>query len=253
MSDLASVKIPRYCLSTNVTTFQLHGFCDASIRAYGCGFYTRIVDNSGIVRVRLFTARSRVAPTKRQSLPKLELCGALLLARLFTQIKPIFANYNFDVYLWTDSQIVLHWLQLHSATLSPFVGNRVSEIQDSTANAHWKHVPTKSNPADIVSRGSTPFELARSIWLTGFEFLYDDISKWPKQTNNNVDMEIVNSEMRKSVFKVTVTNNYILETLDRYSSHTHQIRLVAWMLRFGNRLKKPLPQDNSQLTNCIAP
>lgn len=238
LSDLVSLKIPRYCLSTNITTFQIHGFCDASIRAYGCGIYTRIVDHSGVIRVCLFTAKSRVAPTKRQSLPKLELCGALLLARLFTQIKPIFTNYDFDTYLWTDSQIVLHWLRLHSATLSPFVGNRVSEIQDSTANAHWKHVPTKSNPADIVSRGSTPAELYSSIWLTGPEFLYEDISKWPKQRDDDVDMEIVNSEMRKSVFKVTITNNYILETLDRYSSHTHQIRLVAWILRFGKGLKK---------------
>ncbi|XP_017477229.1 PREDICTED: uncharacterized protein LOC108367154 [Rhagoletis zephyria] len=167
-------------------SLQIHGFCDSSIRAYGCGIYIRIVDNTGNVRVRLLTAKSRVAPTKRQSLPKLELCGALLLARLFTKITPMFSNYNFDTFLWTDSQIVLHWLQLHSVTLSAFAGNRVSEIQDSTRDAHWRHVPTKCNPADIVSRGSTALELGGSIWLTGPAFLYENINNWPNQSNDAV-------------------------------------------------------------------
>ncbi|XP_050339915.1 uncharacterized protein LOC126766119 [Bactrocera neohumeralis] len=245
LSNLPSVRISWYCLSANMKSLQIHGYCDSSIRAYGCGIYTRIVDNVGNVSVRLFTAKSRVAPTKRQSLPKLELCGAQLLARLFAKIKSTFSNYTFDTFLWTDSQIVLHWLQMHSSTLSTFVGNRVSDIQDLTVDACWRHVPTKINPADMVSRGSTPLELTTSVWFNGPEFLYEDERKWPNGKSNDVDMEIVNAEMRKSVFNIIVNNNYLLEAHDRYSTHTREVRVVSWMLRFYTRLKK----DNTKMVD----
>ncbi|XP_037942529.1 uncharacterized protein LOC119675401 [Teleopsis dalmanni] len=99
LSSLNTITIPRYCLKPKAKTIQLHGFCDASIRAYGCSIYIRVTDDSNLIEVQLFVAKSRVAPLKKQSLPKLELCEALLLARLYNKIKSLFEKFDTDVYL----------------------------------------------------------------------------------------------------------------------------------------------------------
>ncbi|XP_070068053.1 uncharacterized protein [Drosophila takahashii] len=157
------LSIPRYCLQHKMRSLQLHGFCDTSIRAYGCCVYLRSETSTGDVAVQLLTGKSRVAPVKKKSLPKLELCGAHLLGQLYAKLKPLLADRKFSVYFWTDSQIVLHWLKQHSVTLSAFVGNRISEIQEWTADGQWKFVPGESNPADIVSREAATTELAASM------------------------------------------------------------------------------------------
>ncbi|XP_053956126.1 uncharacterized protein LOC128861768 [Anastrepha ludens] len=193
ITHLSTLSVPRYSGSTNHNSSQIHGFCDSSIRAYGCAIYHRSKSTEGKRTVTLLTAKSRVAPIKKQSLPKLELWGALLLARLLAKIKPLF-NANTTVFLWTDSQIVLHWLELHSATLSTFVGNRVSEIQDLTVDVSWRHVPTKCNPADIVSQGCTALELSSSIWFSGPSFLQLEPENWPSNQCGQLDMEEVSRE-----------------------------------------------------------
>lgn len=238
LSHLPSIEIPRYCLTHMARSVQIHGFCDASIRAYGCCLYLRTVDSYNNVSVRLLTAKSRVAPTKKKSLPKLELCGAVLLAQLYQKNNLSLSSQATETYLWTDSQIVLHWIKQHSATLSTFVGNRICEIQDATANCRWRHVPTSQNPADIVSRGSTVREIQDSIWFTGPKFLLQDQSYWPINKCDQFDSDEANKEKRKSAFKNTIKTNYIIESLSNYSSHMKTVRIAAWMLRFYRRLKK---------------
>ncbi|XP_054745898.1 uncharacterized protein LOC129250288 [Anastrepha obliqua] len=260
IAHLSTLSVPRYSGSTNHNSLQIHGFCDSSIRAYGCAIYLRSKSTEGKPTVTLLTAKSRVAPIKKQSLPKLELCGALLLARLLAKIKPLF-NANTTVFLWTDSQIVLHWLELHSATLSTFVGNRVSEIQDLTADASWRHVPTKCNPANIVSRGCTALELNNSIWFSGPSFLQLEPENWPSNQCGQLDMEEVSREKRKSAFKAVIEENYILKVLERNSTYNHCLRVVAWLFRFHQLTSRPLethldkgtlsPQDLKQALWCI--
>ncbi|XP_043063532.1 uncharacterized protein LOC122319803 [Drosophila ficusphila] len=200
----SNLSVPRYCLQAQYLSVQIHRFCDASIRAYGCAIYLRTECIDGTIAVQLFTSKSRVAPVKRKSLLKLELCGAHLLAQLYTKVLPMLQDKPYTSYFWSDSQIVLHWLHEHSVTLSTFVGNRVSEIQDSTSTGEWRYVPTSLNPADIVSRGATTHELQASIWFSGPPFLSQHMSDWPQPPKlRNLDQEVVNSEKRKSTFIVS--------------------------------------------------
>ncbi|XP_067635778.1 uncharacterized protein [Eurosta solidaginis] len=231
-------QVPRYCLQTTVLSTQLHGFCDSSIRAYGCCVYVRAEDKNGNATTRLITAKSRMAPTKKKSLPKLELCGAQLLAQLVSKVRHIFVDQDLVVYLWTDSQIVLHWLRMHSSTLSAFVGNRVSEIQELTSNCHWRHVPTQHNPADIVSRGCTVSELQKSIWYSGPPFLKRCSEFLPENSQSCPDMDEIIKEKRKAIFFAAEKSNYIIEGIAKYSMHMTGVRVIAWMFRFYRKTNK---------------
>jgi len=121
-------------------------------------------------------------------------------AHLLNKVKGLFGKKLIPSYLWLNSQLVLHWLQQHSVTLSTFVGNRVSEIQSLTSAANLRLVTTQSIPADIVSRGCTVTELDASICFTGPPFLYEGISKWPVSKNAAIDLDVVNCEKRKNIF-----------------------------------------------------
>lgn len=99
------------------------------------------------------------------SLPRLELCAALLLARLQKKMIDAIGISEIREFWWTDSTITLSWIKASSRKWTTFVTNRVGEIQELTKIENWGHVDTKSNPADIISRGGTPSEVMRSsLW-----------------------------------------------------------------------------------------
>jgi hypothetical protein len=117
-----------------VTTIQIHGFSDASERAFGACVYISSGNANGILHSRLLCLKSRVSPVKQVSIPRLELCGAQLLARLIKRVLPILCISIDSVHLWTDSRIVLTWLQDVPTRWNTYVANRVSEIQDIISN-----------------------------------------------------------------------------------------------------------------------
>ncbi|XP_073821565.1 uncharacterized protein [Musca autumnalis] len=197
LSKLDTIQIPRFVNTTTSSRIQIHGFSDASMRAYGCCFYVRALDSSG-VSCRLLTAKSKVAPLKTMSLPRLELSAAHLMANMWLRIKPMMKFEVENVYFWSDSEIILYWLKTHPSTLATFVSNRVAEIQEWSESGIWRHVPTKQNPADIVSRGCSVEELKSSIWFEGPKVLLDDMSKWPVNKHFELTEEEKSLEVRKS-------------------------------------------------------
>jgi len=133
---------------------EIHDFCDVSEIAYGC-FYIYInktVNNRGDAIVNLLCAKSKVAPLKNVSLPRLELCAALLLAELYQQVIQALTVTPDSTYLWSDSTIALAWIKGEPSRWVQFVANRVTEIQQLTVQVRWNHVNSKENPADIISR-----------------------------------------------------------------------------------------------------
>lgn len=128
---IENIRLPRFVFpTTDIVLTELHGFSDASIRAYGCCIYVRCVDSLGNVTINLLTAKSRVAPLRpTRSLPCLELCAAELLVKLLQKVKANFKRDYNNIYLWTYSEIVLDWLSAHPSCWKTFVCNRVSTIQ----------------------------------------------------------------------------------------------------------------------------
>ena len=176
-------KIPRAIKDScnfPIISFQLHGFADASVKGYACCIYVRTVYSDRSISSHLLCSKSRVAPLKQISLPRLELCACLLLAQLVYKVVNA-VTYNFsELYFYSDSTIALHWIHQQSSRWKVFVANRVAEIQQLTAKGTWYHVASHDNPADILSRGCLPRSLHHHPqWWHGPYWLSKEPSSWP--------------------------------------------------------------------------
>ena len=161
-------------------THDVHIFSDASERAYGSVAYLRSTATGGNVHVSFLIARSRVAPRKQHSVPRLELCAALTGAQLGTLLLKELTLTIQDVTYWTDSTTVLHWLQSQSCHFRVFVGTRVAEIQELTDLKSWRYVDSARNPADDHTRGKSLKDLlGENRWIQGPQFLLQCPSEWP--------------------------------------------------------------------------
>ncbi|XP_062703581.1 uncharacterized protein LOC134286035 [Aedes albopictus] len=187
LAGLDGIAVPRWVgTSRSTETIELHGFCDASNKAYGACVYVRTVTADGNVSVHLLTSKSRVAPLenlkknkKSLSTPRLELSSALLLAHLYEKVAKNI-NVVTKCHFWTDSTIVVCWLSSSPVRWKQFVANRVSEIQHITKGSVWKHVAGEDNPANIISRGMSPAQLQyESRWFHGPKWLMLDNQYWP--------------------------------------------------------------------------
>ena len=174
LQNASPLRVPRrYCSSTiSSGRVSLHRFCDASQTANGAVVYLKV--ESDEVAVQLVMAKTRVAPTAKQTIPRLELLSALILARLMATVRQALEKMILisSVHCWTDSQVALGWITNEDQEWKQFVQNRVDEIHRLTGTGAWGFCPGTLNPADLPSRGTTPAELHRSMWLTGPAWLH---------------------------------------------------------------------------------
>ncbi|UYV71900.1 hypothetical protein LAZ67_9000991, partial [Cordylochernes scorpioides] len=233
LSVLNKIQIPRYfsCRGA-LLSVELHGFCDSSEVAYAAVFYIRSHFKSGQVKVSLIASLTRVAPLKMISIPRLELCAALLLATLYYTIRNSLCLQIDIVFLWTDSKIVLSWIKSESRHWKPFVGDRIAEIQRLNLHSSWHYVILKNNPADCASRGITPSELvAHSLWWGGPTWLSDVNFEDPIQTQYDFTKEI-SGEKRKTFSVFHSTNLLFPDFIFKYSNINELVRITAWIYRF---------------------
>jgi len=130
--QVTEITVDRLVL-TKPTEIQLHGFCDSNEKYYGACLYLRFVNQQVEITTKLLCSKSRDAPVKKITLPKLELCGALLLAQLIQKTVLALNLKIYRILLWTDSTNVLSWLATSASKWKIFVANRVSQIQELTA------------------------------------------------------------------------------------------------------------------------
>ena len=109
LSHLQNHLIPRYYYPKNVKVVQkqLHGFCDASEQAYAGVVYLRAVVENNNAHIALVMAKTKVAPIKRLTIPRLQLCGATILAKLLYHVARILTIPISDVFTWTDRTVTL--------------------------------------------------------------------------------------------------------------------------------------------------
>ena len=229
LSEMNPVSINRQVFINSPVDVQVHGFCDASNRGYGACIYIRSVNASGEVFVNLACSKSRVAPLKKDTytIPRLELCGALVLARLFKTIENLLKFKSSQVVMWTDSTIVLHWLRKSPQTLKVFEANRIKEIQQLDDGVVWRHVRTHDNPADALSRGQYPVEFVRnSNWISGPAWLRESEELWPELT----ELALPDSDfpLEPTVFLTRpITRSFYANC----SSYNRMLNFVALILR----------------------
>ncbi len=178
---LSQLRIPRSLrLIPHVTETKIHCFADASSAACSACAYIVHQYSTCATTSRLAVAKSKVAPLRQISIPRLELIAATLALDLaHTLTKTLKINMQ-DVHFWSDSTNVLCWLRNDSRTLNSFVGTRTAKIQRATLIQNWKHVPSEQNPADIPSRATLADDFHNSsLWWHGPAFLRQ--GQWPQQ------------------------------------------------------------------------
>ena len=183
---LEKIRVSRSFLNTlsNVMEIQLHGFSDASPKAYGAVTYLRLQDRMSTVVVHLLMAKIRVPPTKRVTLPRLELMAAYLLAKLIQFVLKALKTNMSQYVCWSDGMVTLGWIRRPSHVWKTFVSNRVQTIQENVAPEHWRFCPGESNPADLMTRGQSLNDLAsNSSWWHGPEWLCESAENWSTAVN----------------------------------------------------------------------
>ena len=172
LSCLERVRVQRHILLPNHDRVELHGFSDASMSAYAAAIYVKISCGE-VSSSHLLESKNRVAPQKRLSIPRLELMGAVLLARLMAVVVACLKGVKIDaVVYYTDSMNVLYWLRTEHRMWSVFIACRIKEINSLSNFADWKYVRTDLNPADLATRGLMPSELVgNKLFYHGPEFL----------------------------------------------------------------------------------
>lgn len=154
-----------------------------------------------------------------------------MLAKLYAIVKEAIGTKLGKTYLWSDSTIVLCWIRLEPHLLKTFIVNRVTKIQNLTADAKWFHVPSSDNPADILSRGITVDELiGNELWWHGPSWI-DEKKRWPQQ---DVTRETNTPEL-KTVTGITVQTDHGM--IGKYSSYDELRRIVAYCLCFRRDTK----------------
>lgn len=236
---LTKLQIPR-CITNkiNVSEYEIHGFSDASEVAFGGCVYLTCIDSSQNVTSHLITSKSRVAPIKRVSLPRLELCGALLVAELTkTVIESLHLPIK-HVHLYTDSTIVLAWIRAPSSHWTTFVANRVSKIQDLSDIRSWKHIQGSNNPADFLSRGLEPGRLlSNELYWEGPTFLKhlepnNDLLR--DQPTDLPDQDIPERRKPQIITCLAVADTI---NINNYSTFSKTVRVMAYCIRFINGCK----------------
>lgn len=255
INALLSVSVPRHVMCSTPVTCELHCFVDASQEAYGACVYMRTTDDTDSATVYLLCSKTKVAPLKPLTIPRLELSAALLGARLVRTVSNALRFSIHKTIFWSDSTITLGWIKTQPKILKAFVYNRIDEIHDLTSRDSWRHIPTDLNPADLASRGADPSQLVNSsLWWTGPEFLKLDESNWPRSPNiDNANLP----EIKVLQSNVETKNSFI--DLERYSNITKLKRIFAYINRFThncrnkeNKLGGPLNEfELSQSLNCL--
>ena len=232
-------QVGRCIRPTGCGEFQLHHFGDASTRAYGSVSYLRVTLSDGQFGTFLVMARSRLAPIKELSIPRLELSAAARSVKMDSMLRRELGLEVSRSVFWSDSMVVLGYIKNPMVRYHTFVANRVSAIHAGSEPDQWRHVASGDNPADMISRGTSIQELNQSyLWAHGPKFISEPVENWPgcqeTSTPSNDDPEV------KRVCPVLLNaDDGLLDDFNSYHSSWLLLRRrVALLLRLKDWLRQ---------------
>ena len=280
LEDDAIFQIPRYVFQSHklkdMKNIVIHGFCDASDVAYSAVIYA--VGEINGERISCFVAsKTKVAPIKKISTPRLELCSCLLLANLmFKVIQALDGVVKVSSKVcWNDSVDALCWIKNPEKRRMVFIENRVRKIRMLMPPEGWRYIPTDVNPADVASRG---IRTRRGVqkefpkWMSGPAVLLQSPDDWPKDLSDGKEAEpeekvtvncvpdteyevvclhITCEETSKKIQKVRVQKRPNLEKIidiERFSCLWKLLRVTTWVLRAVAKFKSFSPKHKSEET-----
>lgn len=232
---LEQFTIDRWLRTGNGAVIQIHGFSDSSESALGAVLFVRTEQSNGKVTCNLLMSKTKVAPLKTISIPRLELSAAELLARLVKEAMKSMEWEQMEYILWTDSSPTFFWIRKIPRELKTYVANRVSSIQSKTDINNWRHINGKENPADLLSRGVLPKDLVNNtLWLHGPKWLILPQSEWPLSPVMQRLSEGVEKEMK--VFTVMQSRDTLRIGLKGTKTHVPFLDYVGKLEKAVNIL-----------------
>ncbi|XP_063964979.1 uncharacterized protein LOC135156433 [Lytechinus pictus] len=240
--QLESISIPRCYKPTNfksIKSIQFHYFTDASTSGYGQCTYMRLTDVTDKVHCTLVIGKSRVAPLKSVTVPRLELTAAVVAAKVKKFLEAELKFDDAEHVFWTDSRVVLGYINNTDKRFHVFVANRIQQIRDFSRPPEWKYIGSKNNPADEASRGLTVNQLNDSKWLHGPKMLWEQTIP-TYEVKETFDVLPNDPEVKRSQVHVSQSreDGFDLHRLQRFSSWLVARKAVAYWLIFISRLKQ---------------
>ena len=209
---------------------ELHHFSDASQNGYGACSYIRYVKADGGAESKLLLAKARVAPIKKiTTIPRLELQAAVTATRLARVLRKELKMEINQEYFWTDSNIVLGYIQNDAKRFHVYVANRVAEIKQTTKSEQWNHVASEDNPADMVSRGCSVEEIKKNkIWLQGPNFLNEaELSTYVRSNQEDIDLDPKDPELKRLVTHTTTMSRDFSRKFEKFSGWHKLVKSIA--------------------------
>ncbi|XP_025767154.1 uncharacterized protein LOC112848179 [Oreochromis niloticus] len=236
LQELQHLHIPRAYTTTscsNASRTEICIFSDASTKAIGAVAYLKTTDANDQIHVGFILGKARLAPPTEPTIPRLELCAAVLAVEVAEFIVQEIDIQIDAVTFYCDSKVVLGYIHNQSKHFYVYVHNRVQRIRQSTQPNQWRYVPTEHNPADHASRSVQASQLTRTNWFTGPTFLY----KSQPSSEQHKTFELINPdadvEIRPQVTTcVTSQKNKLLgcERFTKFSSWKAIQRGVATLI-----------------------
>ena len=242
--DLEKVSLPRCLHPKNfgrIARAEIHAFSDASEEAIGVVIYSRLLNERGEAHVSFLFGQSRVAPTKPTSIPRLELCGAVLSTQAVRKVLKEIDMDIHEVFFYTDSQVVLGYIQNDARRFYSYVANRVQIIRNVSKPEQWNFIDTSSNPADLATRGIDAAKLGDSQWLDGPRFLKETIPVPPPPQKTTA--EEYDPEVRVIVNSTRISTDMRTSRFSRFSTWASLRRAIATLIAKVQRVNGGLVND----------
>ncbi|XP_055589014.1 uncharacterized protein LOC129741312 [Uranotaenia lowii] len=238
LAHIKDIRIPRSYFDEAAEVVELHTFVDASESACACVSYFRFVDSFGKVQIALVAGKSKVAPLKPWSVPRLELHSCLMGARLTRFVQEGHSIRIIKRTLWTDSRTAMSWINGDPRKYTRFVAFRLTEITELTQRSEWRWVPSRMNPADEATKWSkTSRSSNHGIWFTGPAFLKLPEKEWPEQ-KVALENETV-EELRSCHIHLEDSIPQKIIDVNRFSKWNRLLRTMAYVFRFIRNAKSP--------------